>query len=671
MLKSTLLPVVVRAPLAATCLISLVPSAIFAADDSATERLTLKAVIARALQNNTDISVDNLGRVIELEKIKAAKLPFTPHADGSYVYQSIKTPQNTQDYVATGGGTASPTNPAQPFLGSPSIFEQMNHVAKLSIADKLMTGTTLELGTTMRVLDNTLNRKLPPSLFNPEWETFTGLTLTQPLLRDWGVKANSAEIRIAKANAKLADLEWQARTAQVVSEVMKRYYDVVFAIENTKVQRDSIALAQKLMDDTKKRSKEGVATNNDVAIAEAGVYQRTEEALAADMQYVERQNVLQLLFKKSDEVMAQGARVEPVDGLAGEVATPKRAELMSTAMTQRYELKQADAGIASKSAQVDFAKNQSRPRLDLVASGGMHGLDGSFGGTYDRAANGQGPEWTAGMQFSVPLGFDNLRATKRIAQGQESQAYFQREKVRLQVALEVDTALSRLRSDEQRLEATKKSREAAALSAEAELKRLSEGVTTSYQVLQLQKEYSQARSRELAARADLNKDLVDVWLSTGTLLEKQNIVVTGDKPAIASAAPVPAPVVVSTTSKVAPVKVKADSNPWVWPWEKKPKPTDLAAPPVVEKSKVVAEPAKPATAKPVIAKTAPAPAPAKSAAEKVKPAPVATKPAAKDAKPTPAAAKPATTEAKPAPAKRSWLGRLVRGSDSADSSKTR
>ena len=654
MLKSTLLPVVVRAPLAATCLLSLVPSVVHSTEDSATERLTLKAVIARALQNNNDISVDNLGRVIELEKIKAAKLPFTTHVDGSYVYQNIRTPQNTQDYVATGGGTASPTNPAQPFLASPSVFEQMNHVAKLSVANKLLSGTTLELGTTMRVLDNTLNRKLPPSLFNPEWESFTGLTLTQPLLRDWGIRANSAEIRIAKANAKLADLEWQARTAEVVSQVMKRYYDVVFAIENTKVQRDSIALAQKLTDDTKKRSKEGVATNNDVAIAEAGVYQRTEEALAAEMQYVERQNVLQLLFKKADEVMAQGARVEPVDGLAEAVEAPKRADLMRTAMMQRYELKQADAGISSKAAQVDFAKNQSRPRLDLVASGGMHGLEGSLGGTYDRAANGQGPEWTAGMQFSVPLGFDKLRATRRIAQGQESQAYLQREKVRLQVALEVDTAFSRLRSDEQRLDATKKSREAAALSAEAELKRLGEGVTTSYQVLQLQKEYSQARSRELAARTELNKDLVDVWLSTGTLLEKQGIVVTGDKPVMTEAIPALAPVVISKSGKVIPVAAKADANSWVWPWEKKSKPAAVAEVPVVEKSKVIAEPVKAVAA----------PAPSKPVAEKIKPV-------AEKAKPVPVAAKPAAPVAGPPPLIRSWLGRLVRGSESADSSKTR
>jgi hypothetical protein len=96
------------------------------------------------------------------------------------------------------------------------------------------------------------------------------------------------------------------------------------------------------------------------------------------------------------------------------------------------------------------------------------------------------------------------------------------------VALEVDTVISRLRSDEQRLVATRKSREAAAQSAEGGLQRLREGVTTSFEVLQLQKEFSQARSREYAALADLNKDIVDLHLATGTLLEEQGVMVQSD-----------------------------------------------------------------------------------------------------------------------------------------------
>jgi hypothetical protein len=66
-----------------------------------------------------------------------ANQALNPRVEGSYIYQSIRTPQNTQDYIATGGGIATT---ATPVLGSPNTFVQRNHVSKLSLVDKLATG---------------------------------------------------------------------------------------------------------------------------------------------------------------------------------------------------------------------------------------------------------------------------------------------------------------------------------------------------------------------------------------------------------------------------------------------------------------------------------------------------------------------------------------------------
>lgn len=489
------------------------------ADAASEERLTLRSVILKALENNNDIHVEELGRLIEQEKIKVASQPLDPRLEGSYNYESIRTPQNAQNFVATGGGVGV----GAPRLTTPNIFMQRNHIGKLTLVDKTANGTTFELGTTMRVLNNSLNRRLPPSIFNPEWETFTGLTVTQPLMRGFGKDANLAEIRIAKANAKIADYEWQARTSAVVAEVMKRYYDVIFTLENIVVQKEGIALAEKLLGDTRKRSKEGVAANNDVVVAEAGVYQRKEEVLAAEMQYIERQNALQLLFKRADEVYIQDSRVVPVDRLKSTMPDIKRTALMGVALRNRYEVKQAEEFINARKAQTQLAHSQSRPKLDLIASGGMHGLQGNVGDSYSRAFQAQGPEWSAGFQYSLPLNRDHMQATERLAGHQHEQAVVQAEKTRLRVLLEVDTVINRVNIDRERLIATRKSREAALQSADAELKRLQQGVSTSFQVLQLQRDYSQARSRELATLADFNKSLADLYLTTATVLDEMKI----------------------------------------------------------------------------------------------------------------------------------------------------
>lgn len=523
------------------------------------ERLSLRAVILKALENNNDIMIQDLGRLVELEKIKVANQALNPRFEGSYAYQSIRTPQNTQDYIATGGGIATT---ATPQLTAPHVFMQRNHVSKLTLIDKLTTGATIELGTTMRVLSNSLNRRQPPGIFSPEWESFTGITATQPLLRGFGKDANLAEIRIAKANAKIADYEWQFRTSTVVADVMKQYYDVIFTRENIAVQKEGIELAEKLLGDTRKRSKEGVAANNDVVVAEAGIYQRKEELLAAELLYIERQNALQLLFRRSTDVYSQSTRVMPADRLSDSMPVTSRNELMGLAVNNRYEVKQAEEFIKARYAQSQLARNQSMSRLDLVASGGLHGLDGNIGQTYSNAFQSQAPEWTAGFQFSVPLNKDNQKATERLAYRQQEQAEKQAEKLRLQVLLEVDTVYNRVLINQDRLIATRKSREAASQSADAELKRLQQGVSTSYQVLQLQRNYSQAKSREVAALADFNKSIVDLDLITATLLKNLRINITEPTPP-ASAAPVPFPVpAVAQVSPVAkPVKPEVEPVP--------------------------------------------------------------------------------------------------------------
>lgn len=498
------------------------------------ERLSLRSVILKALVNNNDILIEDLGRLVEQERVKIASQNLDPRFESSYIYQSIRTPQNTQDFIATGGGVA----PGAPIQTTPNTFMQRNHISKVAFVDKLSTGATIELGTTLRVLNNTLNRRIPPGIFNPEWESFTGLTFTQPLLRGFGRDANLAEIRIAKANAKIADYEWQARTSAVVAEVMKRYYDVIFTRENIAVQREGITLAEKLLEDTRKRINEGVAASNDVVVAEAGVYQRKEEVLAAELQYIERQNALQLLFKRSDDVFADGTRIVPVDRLDDEMPPTNRNTLMSLAVKNRYEVKQSEEFIRAREAQSQLASNQSKSRFDFVGSAGLHGLDGNIGQTYSNAFQSQGPEWTAGFQFSTPLNRDHQKATERLAYHQQEQAVRQAEKLRLQVLLEVDTVFNRVRIDQERLAATRKSREAARQSADAELKRLQQGVSTSYQVLQLQRNYSQAQSRELAALADFNKGLADLYLTTATLLEKQQINIAPAAPAPAITVPV-------------------------------------------------------------------------------------------------------------------------------------
>lgn len=503
---------------------------------NAAEELSLQDAITRALEDNYEIKIESLNPEIASERTMIAESVFDVRLEASYTYNSSDTPQNAKEYIATGGGTGTTggfgssgtTAPATPILKEPSVFVERNHVAKVGLVKKFSLGTTAELSTSQSVLDNSLNRDSSAALFHREYESYTGFTVTQPLLQGFGYDANLAEIRIAKSNNKLADLEWKARTASLVGQVMKRYYDVTFAYENMKIQRDAITLAEKLLEDNRKRSKEGVVPPTDVYLAETAVFKRQEGALIAEAEYMERQNALQLLFK-TVETTDRAVDIQPLDSLPDAVTFPERSELLEHAWAHRYDLLQANEVVSQRGYQSDYAESEVKPRLDLIGSAGVRGLDEDTGDSYSEAANGQGSEWLVGVTFSRPFSFERERAKARLAKRQEDQAAFDVMRVKVQVSLEIDTVLSRLDIDRRRVDTARKSREVAFKTLEGETKRLEEGLTTSYQVLVYQKEYSQTRSREVAALVDLNKGLVDLWLITSQLLERRSIVVADDR----------------------------------------------------------------------------------------------------------------------------------------------
>ena len=487
------------------------------------EALSMKALLAKVLLNNASIESADLEKVIQLEKVKAAQIPFDFTLFSTYKREEIHTPQNSADYVASGGGTGIPTNPLQPTLASPNIFEQRNHSMSLGISKKMKDGMILELSTNMNVLDNTLNRSKPPAVFQPEWESYSGVSVTVPMLKDAGRDANLAGIRIANTNAQIADIAWKQNTAELVADAMKRYYDVIYALENLKVKQNSISLARKLLNDTKARKDRGRAAESDVIVADAGLYQRIDESLTAEVLYVDLQNSLKLLYMEESKPQGYFIRVVPIDKMVDEVPDANRTEMLQLALENRYELQQIDQTIKAKSSELQYATNQTKPRLDLVAGTGLKGLGGNGDQSYRAAFEHQGYEWFAGLEFSMPLGGDNRRSPARAARKALDQVYVKQRDLRIQISLEVDTVVSRGKSNIKRLSATRKSREASLKSAESALKKLAQGVGTSFEVLQLQKEYSLARNREIAALTDLNKDIVDLNLVTGQLLEKMDI----------------------------------------------------------------------------------------------------------------------------------------------------
>ncbi len=483
--------------------------------------LTLQGAIRAALENNTEVKIEQINEGIAFDRIALAASIFDPELRGSYRYESIDRPQNRQDLVATGGGDLT--------LDSPRIFEERNHRFDSGIGKKTPWGTDLQLGTTWSRLDNTLNREVPPSLFNPEYTTFTGLTVTQPLLRDLGPGVNLTSIHIARTEAEIASLNWLGQVQATVAGVVKRYVDLAAAHRSLGVRDEAVALARKLVEDNTARRAEGKMTDVDLQEAEVAVSIRQEERIAADTDYVERLNALRVLINPVDDPMV-GGRIVPTTPFQTWKPALDREELTALAKENRDDYEVARLELEREESRVAYALNQKKPRVDLQASVGSYGLDGDFSGTYRESFDGQGPEWSVGVQVSIPLGNRQAKQQLAIARKQAEQARLKEGRLDLVVALELDTVINRIETAAKRMETAKKTSELSRSFLESETQRMREGKSTSFQVLEKQTDLSASRTRELIAAADLQKAIVDLWVVTGTVLQRYNVSV-GDESA--------------------------------------------------------------------------------------------------------------------------------------------
>src|SRR5439155_9407275 len=75
---------------------------------------------------------------------------------------------------------------------------------------------------------------------NPSLATTLQFTVTQPLLRNFGLFPNRAPILIAQRNLKQARANFTAEVNNIILQVVRDYWNVILARENLEVQRKSL-----------------------------------------------------------------------------------------------------------------------------------------------------------------------------------------------------------------------------------------------------------------------------------------------------------------------------------------------------------------------------------------------------------------------------------------------
>jgi outer membrane protein TolC len=465
------------------------------------ERITLEDAIQRTLAKNFTIKVSGFDAAISSARLTEAYGKFDPVLNGRYDYSESFNPALAD---ATTG-----FRPAASFGKSDSV--------DLSLGGLLPWGMTYRLGANGTNSRGTFNN------YADNYDTFAGISGTQPLLRNFGFGPTLASIRIAQANRGISQWFFRQSVMDTVTRVIFAYHDLNFAYANLRSAIRSKELALQLLEENRKRFQVGSMSEFDVTSAESRAATRDESILIAQNRVRESENLLKQLTTddQTTNLLSRHFAIEPPP--PAPIVMVDAATGFRTALDKRPDYQQAKLELKRDGISSRLARNQMLPRVDLVGSYGYNGYDTDLGVSRRQVKDEDYRAYSWGVVVSVPLTFTTERGRYRAAKLQQRQSETELQRLEQDIVVRVGNAAGQIETAQKRVQSTRRARELAQYTLDSEVKRLRAGASTTFFVSQQQEILSNAEVREAGAQSDYAKALAEYDRQLGVTLEKLSI----------------------------------------------------------------------------------------------------------------------------------------------------
>ncbi len=476
--------------------------------------VTLEQCVRMAILYNQDILVQGFDVGMADADLLSARGDFDPNLALTADYSYNETPASSQVIAFSG-------------INENILSRQQNY--QLAINGRTQIGTRYEFGYLVNRERGTFTTPrddmgMPldtESVYTANWV----LTLTQPLLRGMGTKSNMVFIKRAKNNQGIADSQAELVLLNTVGEVVKSYWDLVGAIEQLRVQQQSLDNASRVLNINQQRYDLGTAAALEVLNAKAGVAQRQSDLISARARVLDAEDVLKTrigLYDAAGELIS-GANMIPLERPVIHDPELDLERSMRLAVEKRPDVRSAEYAIANADVDLKASRNDLFPQLDVSASYGRNTVQLDGNEIFDGLNNPDGRSWTFGAVASIPIGNrtarGNYQRNKLFLRQQEQRLLATKQDAMLNVRL----AIHALAANRILVESTKQARILEEANVSAEEKRLRIGVTTAQNVLDIQEDLTAAQAREVQAQVDFERSLIDLQVAEGTLLENMNI----------------------------------------------------------------------------------------------------------------------------------------------------
>jgi outer membrane protein TolC len=531
-------------------------------------------VIALALENNLDIEIQRYGPLLYREVTKRAQGGGLLRTVGAGVSQGPTSVSLTGVTINASGGAASSAAVTsqggiltQLGFTAPSLDPALSFNATFAHttspqSNTVLTGTTalindsrayqasytqnFDFGMTAGLTYSSTRNKFNSLVFtlNPYTLGNLDLQISQNLLQGFGRAVNTKNIRVAKNNEKISDLQFKQQVITTVAAVLNLYWDLVSFNEDLKARRNELATAQSLFEDNKKQVQIGTLAPIEVTRAESQVYTSQQDLLVSQTNLLQQETVLKNALSRNGVASPELADVHiiPLDTfkLPGQDQSKPLEELVSQALANRVEISQNKINIESSKMSLVGVKTSLKPTLQAFVDVNNNGLAGSanflvpgavgdpflvggYGNLLAQIARRNYPSYSAGFSLNVPLRNRAAQSdyTTTVLELRQSELALQ--KAVNQVRVDVQNAVIGLQQARVRYDAAVKARILQQQTLDADQKKYTLGASTVFQVVQDQQTLATAESNETQALANFSHAQIAFEEALGTTLDVNHI----------------------------------------------------------------------------------------------------------------------------------------------------
>jgi len=483
--------------------------------------LSLKNYLALVVANNTDIQLQMLSLETPKNAIQRAFGAWDPRAQAQFNSTRATTPP-----ISTLEGAA--------------VVKTLSQPLAMSVTQTLSSGTsyTASWGGGKNVSNSSNN------FFNPALTSNMAIAFSQPLIQNRGTYVNKLSLMMARSRLKGSEFNQTTQFINLISTAENAYWDLVSARENLRVAISAEDTAGKFLELQQKQLELGALSPLDIYQAEQTMASRKLDVAQAKFRLAQLEDTLRKQIGADLDADARRLPLvltETVDVPATTDPIDREATVLR-ATTTRPDLKAAQQNLDIDDLSIHQARNALLPNLALtgnytangrggvllVRAGGITPLVSIPGGLPDALEQMFGFGFTSyqlGLRLTLPIRNRAASADMADAVVRKKQDALTVRNTQQAIRLNVLNAITNLESSRESVKLAKIALDYAEKNLDAANKKYELGTGLQLDVSNAQDRKVQAESQVVSNAIQVRKNLINLLVQTGSLLDERGIVI--------------------------------------------------------------------------------------------------------------------------------------------------